>query len=127
MITMLLLLAITPELDLARPVVCVFQDAHMMTKDEAKSFKNSSPLVWKMSNLLSARAIVYDHIKPREFVGRHIINTEDGLRGVSIFVPQSNGANLVTVWSNGYAYWTKHNQVGDDVATQQFRGSCSNW
>ncbi len=121
-----LVFASLATLDLSKPVICVFQDAQVLSRQHSKSFRNSTPLIWKMSELTSKTAIVHDQIVPRERVVRHLHKGDDGILGVSIFVTQHNGANMVTVWSNGTAYWTKQNEVGDGGSSQQFRGTCIN-
>jgi hypothetical protein len=119
-------LPIQKKINLTKPVVCVFQDAQFLSRDNQEFFKNSRPLIWKMSELMSETAIVHDQTVPNERVTRHLHKGDNELWGVSIFVPQQNGANIVTVWSNGIAYWAKHNEVGDGGSSQQFRGSCTN-
>lgn len=113
-------------IDLRKPLKCEFQSAQILSRGSAESFTNSVPLIWELSELFSAQAVVHNQIKKRERVVRHIHKGDDGIVGVSIFVPQDNGANIVTVWSNGTAYWAKHNEAGNGGASQQFRGECRN-
>jgi len=92
-------------IDLTRPIWCVFKDAQIMSQEKQESFRNSAPIVWKRSELTSRTAVFHDQTVPRERVTRHLHKGDDKIWGVSIFVPQHNGANIVTVWSNGTAYW----------------------
>ncbi len=119
-------LASSLTFDLAKPVTCVFQDAQLLSKEKSIAFRNSPPLTWKMSELTSKTAVVHDQTVPRERVVRHLHKGDDGIWGVSIFVTQNSGANMVTVWSNGTAYWTKQIELGDGGSSQQFRGTCIN-
>ena len=116
----------TGKIDLSKSIRCEFQSAQILTKEKAESFVNSSPIIWELSELLSPRAVVHNHLKPIERVVRHTHKGDGENWGVSVFVPQDNGANIVTVWNNGSAYWAKHNEIGDGGASQQFRGKCRN-
>jgi hypothetical protein len=114
------------EVQISAPVRCTFRTAHAFTRREADAFVNSTPIIWDLSELLSPMAIVHDHIYPIQRVARHLHIGADSIIGVSIFVPQHNGANIVTVWSNGSAYWAKHNESGGEQMSQHFRGTCIN-
>jgi len=120
------ILTLEGGIQISAPVRCTFRTAHFFARRESGAFVNSTPIIWDLSELLSPRAIVHNQTYPIERVVRHISRGDDGIVGVSIFVPQDKGANIVTVWSNGSAYWAKHNESGDGGGSQHFRGTCVN-
>lgn len=110
------------KISLALPIACDFQFNQYLDSEKADTDTQKSVMTWNFFNLLDS--------KPRFLSGGdtgsisvHRHKTSDG---VSIWLKQGNGAHLFTVWPDGVAFWSKHNDIFDRKATQQFRGSCEN-
>ncbi len=109
------------SISLEQAVSCNFQYSQYMDKRSAETDTQEGVLVWNFFSLQSPQ--------PRFFSGGdtgsvsvHNFSQSDGL---SIWLKQGNGAHLFSIWSDGTAFWSKHNDIFRSKATQQFRGTCT--
>ena len=103
-------------------ISCAFKFNQAMTPEKAETDTQTSVMEWTFFDLLGA--------KPRFLSGGdtgslsvHRQKTSDG---VSLWLKQGNGAHLFSIWPDGTAFWSKHNDIFGQKATQQFRGECAN-
>jgi hypothetical protein len=110
------------KISLAHPVTCNFQYGQYMDSKKAQTDTQKSTLEWNFFNLLdSGPRFLSGGDSGSVFV--HLHETSDG---VSIWLKQGNGAHLFSIWPDGTAFWSKHNDLLGSKATQQFRGVCTN-
>jgi hypothetical protein len=104
------------------PVLCTFRYSQYMDSKVAKTDTQKNTLEWTFFDLLSSNPyFISGGDKGSVLVYKH--ETSDG---VSIMLVQGNGAHLFTLWPDGTAFWSKHNNIFGSKATQQFRGTCVN-
>jgi hypothetical protein len=93
-----------------------------MDSTEVQTDTQKSPLKWNFFDLLGS--------KPRFLSGGDtgpiFVYSHETSDGLSIWMKQGNGAHLFSVWPDGTAFWSKHNDLLGSKATQQFRGFCTN-
>jgi hypothetical protein len=114
--------AATKNVAFTDPITCSFQFGQYMDSQESKSNTQKSALEWNFFELLSPKA----YFLAGGDTGSVIVHRHETSNGVSIWLKQGNGAHLFSIWPDGTAFWSKHNDVFGSKATQQFRGSCSN-
>ena len=107
---------------LTRPVTCNFQYGQYMDSQKAKTNTQKSVLEWNFFDLLGSRP----HFFSGGDTGSISVHRHDTSDGVSIWLTQGNGAHLFSIWPDGTAFWSKHNDILGSKATQQFRGACKN-
>lgn len=110
------------QISLSAPITCVFRYGQAMDFEKAETDTQKSPMEWNFFDLLGSGPRFQSGGDTGSIqVYRHAAN-----RGVSLWLTQANGAQLFTIWSDGKAFWTKHNDILGSKYTQQFRGTCVN-
>ena len=107
---------------LTQPVACIFQYGQYMDSQKAKTDTQKNILEWNFFDLLGARP----HFLSGGDTGSISVHSHETSDGVSIWLRQGNGAHLFSIWPDGTAFWSKHNDIFGSKATQQFRGTCTN-
>jgi hypothetical protein len=110
------------KVSFTRPVTCSFQYAQYMDSSEVKTYTQKSALRWNFFDVLSAKP----HFLSGGDSGSVSVHRHNMSDGVSILLKQGNGAHLFSIWRDGTAFWSKHNDILGQKATQQFRGVCTN-
>jgi hypothetical protein len=110
------------KISLGNPVTCSFQVGQYIDLKETRTYSEKGVLEWNFFELLTQR--------PRFLsggdTGSVLVNRHDRSNGVSVLLAQGNGAHLFSIWPDGTAFWSKHNDLVGLKATQQFRGTCIN-
>jgi len=110
------------KVSLTHPVTCSFQYGQYLDSKKAKTDTQQSALEWNFFDILGP--------KPRFLSGGDTgsisVHRHETSDGVSIWLKQGNGAHLFSIWPDGTAFWSKHNDILGQKATQQFRGVCTN-
>jgi len=114
-------LPVYADIDLSKAIVCEFGYYQYLDPTSHKS-KNHKPLKWSFTKLGSNEASFLSGVD----TGKVISFFHETSNGVSVFLPQGNGAHLFSIWRSGIAYWSKHNDIVGQTASQQFRGKCTN-
>ena len=107
---------------LTQPVTCIFQYGQYMDSQKAKTDTQKNILEWNFFDLLGPRP----HFLSGGDTGSISVHRHETSDGVSIWLRQGNGAHLFSIWPDGTAFWSKHNDLIGSKATQQFRGTCTN-
>lgn len=110
------------KISLARPLTCNFQYGQYMDPKKAKTDSQKSVMEWNFFDLLGSQP----HFLSGGDTGSISVYRHETSDGVSIWLKQGNGAHLFSIWPDGTAFWSKHNDVFGSKATQQFRGTCTN-
>lgn len=110
------------RISLTHPVTCNFQYGQYMDSQNAETDTQKSVLEWNFLNLLGSQP----HFLSGGDTGSISVHRHETSDGVSIWIKQGNGAHLFTIWPDGTAFWSKHNDIFGSKATQQFRGTCTN-
>jgi hypothetical protein len=108
--------------DLSFPITCVFQFGQYMDARTAKSDTQKATMEWNFINLLGSEPTFLSGGD----TGSILVHQHPLSSGVSIWLKQGNGAQLFSIWTNGTAFWSKHNDLLGSKASQQFRGTCTN-
>jgi hypothetical protein len=110
------------KISLTQPVTCTFQYGQYMDSQKAETDTQKSVLEWNFFDLLGSQPHFLSSGETGSIsVHRHVMSD-----GVSIWLRQGNGAHLFSIWPDGTAFWSKHNDIFGSKATQQFRGTCTN-
>lgn len=112
----------TEKISLAHPLTCNFQYGQYMDSQQAKTDTQKSPLKWNFFDLLGSQP----HFLSGGDTGSVSVHRHEISDGVSILLRQGNGAHLFSIWPDGTAFWSKHNDLFVSKATQQFRGTYTN-
>jgi hypothetical protein len=104
----------------SNPITCKFQFGQALQADKAKTDIQSTPLEWNFSGLRGNRPMFLSGGD----TGPVTVHFHQIGEGASLFLKQGNGAHLVTIWPDGQAFWSKHNNLFGSKSTQQFRGTC---
>ena len=107
---------------LDQPVICGFQYSQYMDSQKAETDTQDSVLEWNFFDLLGSQP----HFLSGGDTGSISVHRHKRSDGVSIWLRQGNGAHLFSIWPDGTAFWSKHNDILGSKATQQFRGACTN-
>ena len=107
---------------LDQPVICSFQYNQYMDNQKAETDTQDSVLEWSFSGLLGSQPVFHSGGDTGSISVHHHKRSD----GVSIWLRQGNGAHLFSIWPDGTAFWSKHNDLFGSKATQQFRGTCMN-
>lgn len=103
-------------------IACTFDFGQYLDPEKDETDTQSTPLIWNFLDLNGEN--------PRFLsggdTGAVLVIPHGSGDGISIFLPQFNGAHLFTVWKDSTAFWSKHNDILGSKATQQFRGMCEN-
>lgn len=117
-----LLASAAEKISLADPMTCSFQYNQYMDTTNAQTDTQKSPLEWNFFDLLGQKP----HFLSGGDTGAISVHPHETSNGVSIWLKQGNGAHLFSIWPDGTAFWSKHNDLFGSKATQQFRGFCTN-
>lgn len=104
------------------PIACTFQYSQYMDSAKAQTDTQKGALEWNFFDLLGPKP----HFLSFGDTGPISVYSHETSDGVSIWLKQGNGAHLFSIWPDGTAFWSKHNDMLGSKATQQFRGSCIN-
>lgn len=110
------------KISLTLPVSCDFQYGQYMDSQKAETDTQKSVLGWNFFDLLGARP---NYLSGGDS-GSITVYRQKTSDGVSMLLKQGNGAHLFSIWPDGTAFWSKHNDIFGQKATQQFRGTCKN-
>lgn len=110
------------KLSLKFPVSCDFQFGQYMDSQKAETDVQKSVLEWNFFELMGAKPTFLSGGDS----GSLTVYRQKTSDGVSMLLKQGNGAHLFSIWPDGTAFWSKHNDLGGQKATQQFRGTCQN-
>ena len=102
------------------PLACKFQFGQALEVDKAKTDIQSTPLEWNFAGLRGDRPSFLSGGD----TGPVVAHFHEIGGGVSLFLKQGNGGHLFTIWPDGHAFWSKHNNLLGSKASQQFRGIC---
>lgn len=105
-----------------QPVTCKFQYGQYMGSQKAETNTQKSVLEWNFIDLFGSQP----HFLSGGNSGAVSVHRHETSNGVSIWLRQGNGAHLFSIWPDGTAFWSKHNDIFGSKATQQFRGTCTN-
>lgn len=118
----LLALPASAKLSLNLPLSCDFQFGQYMDLQKAETDVQKSVLEWNFFELLGAKPTFLSGGDS----GSLTVHRQKTSDGVSMLLKQGNGAHLFSIWPDGTAFWSKHNDLGGQKASQQFRGTCQN-
>lgn len=110
------------QLSFMLPVKCVFRFGQSMDSQTAKTDTQKTDLDWTFLDLTGS----HPRFLSGGDTGAISAYSHETSNGVSLWLKQGNGAHLFTIWPDGAAFWSKHNDILGDKATQQFRGRCIN-
>ena len=109
------------RISLTHTVTCNFQYGQYMDSQKAETDTQKSVLEWNFLDLFGSQP----HFLSGGGTGSISVHRHETSDGVSIWIKQGNGAHLFTIWPDGTAFWSKHNDIFGSKATQQFRGTCT--
>jgi len=110
------------EISLTQPVTCEFRYGQYMDSQKAETDTQERGIEWNFFDLLGSRP----HFLSGGDTGSIPVHRHETSDGVSIWLRQGNGAHLFSIWPDGAAFWSKHNDIFGSKGTQQFRGTCIN-
>lgn len=110
------------KVSLTHPVACSFQYGQYLDSKKAKTDTQQSALEWNFFDILGQNP----QFLSGGDTGSISVHRHETSDGASIWLKQGNGANLFSIWPDGTAFWSKHNDILGKKATQQFRGVCTN-
>lgn len=118
-------------LDFNKSIKCSYQYGQYLSEESGlkqhdlarENVKNSSIMIWNFMDINTDKPkYLSDGDSGTVVVIPHPV-TKDGL---SIYLPQGNGAHLFSVWNDGTSFWSKHNNILNARASAQWVGTCSN-
>ena len=95
------------QVSFTRPVTCKFQYNQYMTTQEAKTNTQSSVLEWSFFDLFGSRP----HFLSGGDTGSISVHRHETSDGLSIWLAQGNGGHMFSIWPDGTAFWSKHNDI----------------
>lgn len=118
------------ELSLSSDMSCSYQygegarneplNQNLFKRDE---WKEKTPLIWKFSHMNEEQPSFDSGGDTGKLIKwQHPVFGE----GISMFLPQGNGAHLFSIWPNGVSIWSKHNNLLGSLGASQFVGVCKN-
>ena len=110
------------DVSLADPVLCSFFYGQQMDSQKAKVDMQKNVTEWRFHNLHGSSA----GYKSGADSGSVFAHRHERGDGVTVWLRQATGADLFTIWQDGTAYWSQHNEITGRKAAQQFRGTCRN-
>lgn len=109
-------------LSLMQPMLCEFQNGQYLDPSKDRTYSEKAPLEWSFFDLLGKTPTYFSGGDS----GSILVYRQTRSDGVSLWLTQGNGAHLISIWPDGTAFWSQHNDIWGMKATQQFRGTCDN-
>ena len=113
------------KLSFTHPLTCSFQFRQQMGANKAKTDTLKNALVWNFFDLLGPNG-PKPHFLSGGDAGPIVVHRYELNDGVSIWLQQGSRVHLFSIWPDGTAFWSRHNDINGQKASLQFRGVCTN-
>ena len=113
------------KLSFIQPLTCSFHYRQYLDSNKAKTDTLKNALAWNFFDLIGPKG-PKPHFLSAGDTGPIVVHPYESNDGVAIWLQHGNKVNLFSIWPDGTAFWSKHNNIHGQKSSQQYRGVCTN-